>query len=53
MSENDLRKQQVAGFYSDIELTKPVSVKILSRGNNAASFCSSLTRTTVAEMLMW
>jgi hypothetical protein len=23
MSENDLRKQQVAGFYSDIELTKP------------------------------
>ena len=26
MSENDLRKQQVAGFYSDIELTKPVAV---------------------------
>jgi len=24
-SENDLRKQQVNGFYSDIELTKPVS----------------------------
>ena len=23
ISENDLRKQQVAGFYSDIELTKP------------------------------
>jgi len=23
MSENDLRKQQVSGFYSDIELTKP------------------------------
>ena len=26
ISENDLRKQQVAGFYSDIELTKPVAV---------------------------
>jgi len=26
ISENDLRKQQVAGFYSDIELTKPVNV---------------------------
>jgi len=26
ISENDLRKQQVAGFYSDIELVKPVSV---------------------------
>jgi len=25
-SENDLRKQQVAGFYSDIELVKPVAV---------------------------
>ena len=25
MSENDLRKQQVNGFYTDIELTKPVS----------------------------
>jgi hypothetical protein len=25
ISENDLRKQQVNGFYSDIELTKPVS----------------------------
>jgi len=25
MSENDLRKQMVAGFYSDIELTKPTS----------------------------
>ena len=23
MSENDLRKQMYAGFYSDIELTKP------------------------------
>ena len=23
MSENDLRKQMVSGFYSDIELTKP------------------------------
>ena len=26
ISENDLRKQQVAGFYSDIELSKPVNV---------------------------
>jgi len=26
ISENDLRKQQVAGFYSDIELVKPVAV---------------------------
>jgi len=26
ISENDLRKQQVAGFYSDIELQKPQSV---------------------------
>jgi len=26
ISENDLRKQQVAGFYSDIELVKPVNV---------------------------
>jgi len=26
ISENDLRKQQVAGFYSDIELSKPQSV---------------------------
>ena len=25
ISENDLRKQQVNGFYTDIELTKPVS----------------------------
>ena len=25
MSENDLRKQMVSGFYSDIELTKPTS----------------------------
>jgi len=25
ISENDLRKQQVAGFYTDIELSKPVS----------------------------
>jgi len=25
MSENDLRKQQIAGFYRDIELTKPVA----------------------------
>ena len=25
ISENDLRKQQVAGFYSDIELQKPQS----------------------------
>ena len=26
ISENDLRKQQVSGFYTDIELTKPVNV---------------------------
>jgi len=26
ISENDLRKQQVSGFYTDIELTKPVAV---------------------------
>ena len=26
ISENDLRKQQVSGFYTDIELTKPVDV---------------------------
>jgi len=26
ISENDLRKQQVSGFYTDIELTKPVTV---------------------------
>ena len=26
ISENDLRKQQVAGFYSDVELSKPQSI---------------------------
>ena len=26
ISENDLRKQQVAGFYSDVELSKPQTV---------------------------
>ena len=28
MSENDLRKQMVSGFYSDIELTKPQALQL-------------------------
>ena len=31
ISENDLRKQQVAGFYRDIELGKPQTKKLILR----------------------
>ncbi len=49
MSENDLRKQQVNGFYSDIELTKPMSAVNADQVDDKKRELEGTSKTTRVE----
>jgi len=51
ISENDLRKQQVNGFYSDIELSKPSDVSDADKVTDKERELEGVTRTSKAENL--
>ena len=49
MSENDLRKQQVNGFYSDIELSKPMSAVNADQVDDKKRELEGTSKTTRVE----
>ncbi len=49
MSENDLRKQQVNGFYTDIELSKPMSAVNADKVDDKKRELEGTTKTTRVE----
>ena len=49
MSENDLRKQQVNGFYSDIELSKPMSAVNADQVDDKKRELEGTTKSTRVE----
>jgi hypothetical protein len=51
ISENDLRKQQVNGFYTDIELTKPVSDVNADKVEDKKRELEGTTKTTRVESM--
>ena len=51
ISENDLRKQQINGFYSDIELSKPTDVTDADKVTEKERELEGVTKTTKAENL--
>jgi len=51
ISENDLRKQQVNGFYTDIELTKPVSDVNADKVEDKKRELEGTTNTTRVESM--
>ena len=51
ISENDLRKQQVNGFYTDIELAKPSSATDADKVTDKERELEGVTKTTRAETL--
>ena len=51
ISENDLRKQQVNGFYSDIELSKPTDVSDADKVTDKERELEGVTKTAKAENL--
>ena len=51
ISENDLRKQQVNGFYSDIELSKPTDVTDADKVTDKERELEGVTKTAKAENL--
>ena len=51
ISENDLRKQQVNGFYSDIELSKPSEVSDADKVTDKERELEGVTKTARAENL--
>ncbi len=51
ISENDLRKQQINGFYSDVELSKPTDVTDADKVAEKERELEGVTKTTKAENL--
>ena len=51
ISENDLRKQQINGFYSDVELSKPTDVTDADKVADKERELEGVTKTTKAENL--
>jgi hypothetical protein len=51
ISENDLRKQQINGFYSDVELSKPTDVSDADKVADKERELEGVTKTTKAENL--